>query len=243
MNPEEYAQLMRLGETHWWFIGTRDILFSSIRQDLPLGNPILDVGCGSGLMMKRFSETAPVFGVDNDQGALKHCRSIGFGGLCRGDATALPFSSGAFGLTVAADLLEHCDDDAAVLGELFRVTSPQGVLLASVPAYGALWSSHDAALHHKRRYSRRELVRKIEAAGFTVDRVSYFNALLFPPVALMRLTMGKLGRRSSGAQIKYYENMRLLNKTLLGIMRLEKLMLGRINLPFGLSILLLASKA
>jgi SAM-dependent methyltransferase len=242
MNPEEYSQLMRLGETHWWFIGTRDLLFSSVSRRLSSGKPILDVGCGSGLMMKRFAGAGRVFGIDKDQGALTHCRSVGFERLCRGDVTELPFQSGAFGLVVAADLLEHCEDDASALGELFRICAPGGILLASVPAHGALWGPHDVALHHKRRYSKRELIAKVEAAGFSIERVSYFNSVLFVPIALMRLTMAKLRPRGPQDRIKYYENLRLLGRLLLAIMRLEERLLGFVNMPFGLSILLLASK-
>jgi SAM-dependent methyltransferase len=242
MNPEEYRQLTRLGETHWWFVGTRDILFSSLDiSSLPAG-PILDVGCGSGLMMKRFAETGPIFGVDADHGALAHCKSIGFDRLCRGNATALPFTSGTFGFIIAADLLEHCEDDSAVLAEIYRVMSPGGMLLASVPAYGVLWSSHDVALHHKRRYLKRELADKARAAGFSVERASYFNMFLFPPAALMRLTVGKMAGNKPDNRIKYHENLRLLNRILLGLIRLENRLLDRFDLPFGLSILLLASK-
>ena len=67
MNPEEYSQLMRLGETHWWFVGTRDLLFSSVSRRFSSDKPILDVGCGSGLMMKRFSGAGRVVGIDKDQ--------------------------------------------------------------------------------------------------------------------------------------------------------------------------------
>jgi len=242
MNPREYSQLMRLGEKHWWFVGTRDILFSCVPRESLLGGPILDAGCGSGLMMKRFSEAGTVFGMDVDPGALAHCRSVGLRRLCTGDAAALPYESGAFGLVVAADLLEHCEDDGAVLGELRRVLAPRGTLLMSVPAYGRLWSSHDVALHHTRRYSRRELIRKAEAAGFRIERATYFNTILFPPAALIRLTLGKLRRDANQNRIKYHENLKLLNRFLLSVLRLEKWILGRTDLPFGLSILLLASK-
>ena len=242
MNPEEYRQLMRLGETHWWFVGTRDILLSRIpRENLPAG-PILDVGCGSGLMMKRLSETGKVFGIDADQGSLAHCKDIGFERLCRGDATGLPFGPDRFALVIASDLIEHCDDDSAVLDELFRVTRRGGRLLVSVPAYDALWSSHDVALHHKRRYSRRKLADKVRGAGFEIERASYFNTLLFPPAALMRLTLGKIGRGKPQGPIKYHGNLKPLNQALLGLLRLEKFWLNRFNFPFGLSILLLASK-
>jgi ubiquinone/menaquinone biosynthesis C-methylase UbiE len=243
MNPEEYGQLFRLGETHWWFVGTRDILFSiAHRGATGSGEPILDVGCGSGLLMRRFADAGHVFGVDNSAEALAHCRKIGFSRLCQADAERLPFKSGAFDLLIAADMLEHCEDDEAVLHEMHRVTGAGGAFLASVPAYNVLWSAHDVALHHKRRYSRRELVQKVKAAGYTVERASYFNSILFPPVAVTRLTLGKLRGYFKTHSIKYHEDMQFLNRVLLSVMRMERWLLNRCNLPFGLSILLLASK-
>ncbi|MBI5118371.1 class I SAM-dependent methyltransferase [Candidatus Poribacteria bacterium] len=242
MNPGEYAQLFRLGENHWWFVGTRDILFSSAQTDSLKDRPILDIGCGSGLMMKRFTAAGRIFGMDCNMGALAYCRGTGISRLCRADAGALPFKSGAFGLLIAADLLEHCEDDNAVLREVFRVAAPKGNLLVSVPAYESLWSAHDAALHHKRRYSKKELLGKVESAGFRVKRVSYFNTLLFGPVALARLTFGRLRKASANYRIKYHEDLRLLNQLLLGAMRMERWLLGRCDLPFGLSLLLLATK-
>ncbi len=240
MNPEEYAQLFRLGETHWWFIGTRDILFSVAQRDMTRGGPILDVGCGSGLLMKRFADAGQVFGIDSSSEALVHCRSLGFSRTCQADAGTLPFKSGTFNLVIAADMLEHCENDELVLEELQRVTAAGGTFLVSVPAYGALWSAHDLALHHKRRYTRNGLARKIKAAGFSVDRASYFNTFLFFPVAAGRLTLGKLG--SENHRIRYHESLRFLNRILLCVMRVERWLLERCNLPFGLSILLLASK-
>ena len=242
MNPEEYAQLFRLGEKHWWFIGTRDILFSCISHHSLKCEAILDVGCGSGLMMKRFSESGTVFGVDNNAGALQHCCSIGYSKVCQGNAETLPFKSNAFGLIISTDMLEHCDNDEAVLRELYRVAASEGILLLSVPAYNFLWSAHDVALHHKRRYSKREFVQKVEAVGFTVNRASFFNTLLFPPVALKRLTFERLRQYPSTYRIRYHEGFRLLNQILLTALRMEEWLLKRGNLPFGLSILLLASK-
>jgi len=242
MNPEEYAQLFRLGQSHWWFVGTRNILFSSVRNHSFGGKPILDVGCGSGLMMKRLARTGTVFGIDKDEGALTHCRNIGLSGLCRSDAESLPFKSDTFGLIVASDLLEHCDNDRAVLNELHRVIISGGTLLISVPAYKALWSTHDIALHHKRRYSKRELLQIVQETGFVVKRASFFNTLLFVPAALKRLLFDRPGKGQPEQSIKYYENLSLLNQVLLAILRIEKWALNFISLPFGLSILLLVSK-
>ena len=127
-----------------------------------------------------------------------------------------------------------------MLENFSRVLAPGGHLLISVPAYNWLWSSHDVALHHKRRYTRGELVKKITAAGFKVERASYFNTILFPPAALVRITLGRLGGKGGG--IKYNEGMKSLNRLLLGALRLEKRLLSKVSLPFGLSIVVLASR-
>jgi SAM-dependent methyltransferase len=239
MNPEEYAQLFQLGETHWWFTGTRDILFSSISLSQLNGKNILDAGCGSGLMMKRFSDAGKVYGVDKSFEALSHCSGLGFRRLCQGDTLHLPFKSGSFDLIVAADLLEHCDDDEQALKEFHRVNSAGGRLLVSVPAYNALWSSHDISLHHKRRYAKAELIIKALRCGYIVERATYFNTVLFPAVALVRLTAGKW---SKNRRIQYHENLRLLNDLLLGILNTERRLLQKMNFPFGLSLLLLGTK-
>jgi SAM-dependent methyltransferase len=242
MNPEEYAQLFKLGQTHWWFVGTRDILCASLRGYASANTRILDVGCGSGLMMSRMSNTGSVFGVDSSEAALRHCKNIGLSGICRGDAETLPFKAETFDLIVAADLLEHCEDDQGVLAEFNRITASGGTLLISVPAYRGLWSAHDIALHHVRRYSKQELMRKVETAGFGINRTSFFNTLLFAPVAVERLLFERPGRVRPKEGIKYYENLRLLNKILLTALRLEKWFLNFGTLPFGLSILVIASK-
>jgi SAM-dependent methyltransferase len=241
MNPEEYVQLFRLGGSHWWFVGTRDILFSSVKQKAGRAGRILDAGCGSGLMMRRFSECGPVFGFDRNMNALNHCAGLGFHSLCRGNVVLLPYKANTFDLIIAADLLEHCEDDEKVLREFNRVTAPGGSALISVPAYNSLWSSHDESLHHKRRYSKADITGKMLRAGYVIDRATYFNTILFPPVALARLTLGKLPRQNS--TINYHENMKLLNEMLLGVMRLERRLLQRIDFPFGLSVLVIASKA
>lgn len=242
MNPAEYAQLFKLGQAHWWFVGTRDIIVSSLRHRSFRDTPILDVGCGSGLMTERLSNFGTVFGADKDDGALTHCRTIGLSRLCRSDAVSLPFKSETFGLIVATDLIEHCEDDRAVLGEFHRVAASGGTLLISVPAYNWLWSKHDVALHHQRRYSKDKLIQKVGAAGFVVDRTSFFNTALFVPIALKRLIFERAGSAQPEQGIKYYENFRLLNQMLLAILRLEKWLLKFGGPPFGLSILLLASK-
>jgi SAM-dependent methyltransferase len=117
-----------------------------------------------------------------------------------GDGARLPLGGGRFDLGLALDVLEHVEDDAGALAEARRVLRPGGRLVVTAPACPWLWSEHDVALGHRRRYRHRDLLAKIEAAGFDVERETYFNALLFPLAATYRLMRrGWRGRAEAGA--------------------------------------------
>ena len=92
-----------------------------------------------------------------------------------------------FDLLTCLDVIEHTPDDRRTLAELRRVTKPGGWLLVTVPAYQTLWSLHDVANHHYRRYGRRSLRRAALEAGWSVRRMTSFNSILLPAAALVRL--------------------------------------------------------
>lgn len=106
--------------------------------------------------------------------------------VVRGDATRIPVADAALGLVVAYDVLEHIEDDGAAVAEIFRCLLPGGLLLVAVPADMRLWSAHDEAVDHVRRYGRAELLALIEDAGFTNVSIRSWNVLLRPVVALRR---------------------------------------------------------
>ncbi len=127
--------------------------------------------------------------VDIDRGSLQSCRAAGARHLVLGDATELPLGEGCFDLVSALDVLEHLPDDAAALRGIHHALKPGGSLLLSVPALRWLWGRQDVTAHHLRRYHRRELRDLLAAAGFETLRLSYFNSLLLPPIAAVRLAM------------------------------------------------------
>jgi SAM-dependent methyltransferase len=114
--------------------------------------------------------------------------------VVRGDACRLPFASGGADVVLAFDVLEHLADDAGALREFFRVLRPGGLLWVSVPADMRLWSAHDVAVGHVKRYSRAELVRAVRGAGFELMDVSSWNVLLRPIVDMRR-------RRATGSDL------------------------------------------
>lgn len=170
--------------------------------------------------------------------ALTFCRNRGIERVTMSAIERLPFADGTFDIVTAMDVLEHTDDDLAALAELRRVLKPDGLLLATVPAYGFLWSEHDEALKHRRRYTAHELRNKMSVMGFRIERTSYFITLLFFPILLMRIHQG-LFKKSTMPQTSVKLLPNWLNSTLIGILGLERRAFRHVNLPFGVSIVAL----
>ncbi len=152
----------------------------------------------------------------------------------------LPWDDQTFDLITCLDVIEHTPDDRATLRELRRVTKPGGWLLVTVPAYQSLWSSHDEANHHYRRYERDTLTEAATEAGWLLVRLTSFNSLLLAPAAAVRVAQRRINRDSDDA--KYDPGLRLgpgwLNDALEGPLRLEARWLARGHtLPVGLSLL------
>jgi SAM-dependent methyltransferase len=186
-----YEQVREIERDHWWFAGRRRVLGAVLERLQVRAGCVLDVGCGAGtnldLLGQRFP-AARLHGVDIDLGSLRHCRRHRpAAALVQADMARLPFRSASFDLVCALDALEHVADDAGALAGLHRVCRPGGTLLATVPAFPFLWGNVDRVGHHFRRYRQRELVRLVEKAGFATRFVRYFNTLLFPAIAGVRL--------------------------------------------------------
>ena len=175
-------------EHHWWYRGRRRV----IRAELDLlglagDQRLLDAGCGSGRTMVELARYGVVSGLELDPGAAEIARRRGVGEVQEGRLEALPWPEGAFALITCLDVVEHTAEDRVALAELRRVCEPGGRLLLTVPAYPALWSSHDLANHHYRRYSRAALRGALAGAGWVLERLSSFNSLLLAPAAAIRL--------------------------------------------------------
>ncbi len=233
-------QHLELEESHWWFVGRRRIVLSLLEKELPSGAQldVLDAGCGGGATTESLRRYGRVTGLELEGEAVDYARERGRNVL-QGSIEALPFEDGSFDLALALDVVEHVPDDLGVLRELHRVLRPGGRLLVTVPALMLLWSAHDEANGHYRRYTVDGLRRRVEAAGFEVIIATYFNTLLFPLVLVLR-TFWKAHPKKTASDVS--EVPRPLNKLLAGLFSLERLLVGRIGLPVGVSALCLARK-
>ncbi|MBI4342988.1 MAG: class I SAM-dependent methyltransferase [Candidatus Omnitrophica bacterium] len=240
MNPQAQQHLHEHAPHHWWSRGQEALLRQVLSRWLSPGSLILDAGCGSGRMLPMLEAFGRPVGLDE---SLDGLRLGGYPRLARASLTALPFSAAAFDAVICLDAIEHVERDEAALAELVRVLRPGGLLALTVPAYGWLFSRHDVALGHYRRYSGRELRRKLLAAGVTVRYLSPFNTLLFPIAAAVRLAEKW---RPAPPERLHADIVRVpprpVNALLEQVFRAERLWLGRGTAPFGLSLLGIATK-
>jgi SAM-dependent methyltransferase len=230
--------MLAAADVHWWYRGRRRIIRAELdRLELPEGAPLLDVGCASGAMLDVLSEFGSATGVDPDPESVALARNQGHDAL-EAALPALPFADETFTACTCLDVLEHLPDDAAALAELARVTRPTGALLVTVPAYEALWSAHDDANEHLRRYRARTLKPLAERTGWRVERMTYFNALLLPAAAAVRLAERFRSRARASEVSDLRRSPPALNGALELPLRIEAALLrsgGR--LPAGLSLL------
>jgi SAM-dependent methyltransferase len=184
VDAEEIRKAAGLEHRHWWYAGRRELVRRLVR-DWPVGDAV-DVGCGTGgntEVLRRLGWS--VVGVDSSPVSVEVAAGRGLP-VVRADARRLPVADGAVDLVLSTDAWEHVVEDEQVAAETARVLRPGGHALVAVPAGNDLWSGHDVALGHVRRYERGQLVELVEGAGLRVDRVLGWNVLLRPVARLRR---------------------------------------------------------
>ncbi len=240
MKTEEYERMFNLEDHYWWFVGRHRLVEGYIRAEF--GNrsdlTILDLGCGTGAMSKILTRWGTVISSDYSDCALNFCRRRGNLHLCAADAARAPFQSSRFDLIIALDILEHLPDDAAALKEIARLLKPNGVLMATVPAYSKLWSGHDVALMHYRRYCASEVRKRVIEAGLTVEKLTYTMTILFPLVWFFRRLLGRKGPPRATLVMAP----RLLNNLLTGLLAVENAATHWVTLPFGVTVFCVARR-
>ena len=237
MDEDQIGRLADFEEGYWWHAGRRRILSDLVlRHCGTRAMQILDVGCGSGGTSKAFKAYGNVVGVDYSELALKHAKVSGVS-VARSSMTAIPFRSGAFDLVTILDAIEHEKDDRQVLQEIRRLLRPGGTLVVTVPAFQFLWSRHDVAVSHVRRYSLGQIKRIVEEEGFTTLKSSYFVSFLFPLVAAYRML--SKGGEPKANMTKFPT---FVNAAFEKILDLENMMIKKTKLPFGLSVVLVAKR-
>jgi len=231
-----------LEDSYWWFVGRRIILERFLSLFVKRRHVAVDFGCGSGRNLELLSGYSDhVMGLDRSPAALELAAARGFP-VAYADGRGLPLADSSADFLSAFDVIEHLDDDMQALEEFHRVLQRDGLLLITVPAYRFLWSEHDEALMHRRRYVASELHIKLTRSGFRVIKRSYAVFFLFFPIVFYRLFRGVFPKDAFAPQASHVLLPSFINNFLVFLLRAEAWLIGSLNLPWGTSIVVLAQK-
>ena len=234
MDRSIYDAMAAHDSSHWWYVARRDVLHDLIARHIapPADARILEIGCGTGHNLAMLSGFGQVEGHELDE-AARGVAKARFGQV--GDArlpelTGVPEQS--YDLVALLDVLEHVEDDVASLASIARRLRPNGRILVTVPQFAWLWSGHDVANHHHRRYSKAALRKTIAAAGLRLELLTSFNSLLFP-LALADRAVSKATRRSGSDDTPPAPAVNALFRR---VFALERYLVGRVPMPPGVSL-------
>lgn len=245
MQIDEYEKMYAFEKNHWWFFTKRKLIkqfierFSINKKNLT----ILDLGCGTGAMLEELEILGKPFGIDGSQNVLPALTVKKIKDVALMQAEHLGFKDKTFDVIIASDVLEHIREDGAVLEEINRVLKNQGLCIITVPAYQSLWSYHDVALHHLRRYNKKELQQKILSSKMDIAFISYFYCFTLPLLIILRMIKAGLGGSTKPVKSDTDRVPKPINRFLSLVMKVELFSLRKIRLPFGSSLVCAARKS
>jgi SAM-dependent methyltransferase len=229
-------------EGNFWFTSRNNLIADAMRTFFPAAESLLEVGCGTGFVLRGLEMAFPHLALSGSEvlcNGLRYAQQrVSRAQVFQMDALNIPFEE-EFDVIGAFDVIEHIEDDRMVLQNFHRATKPGGGIILTVPQHQWLWSEADDYAHHARRYSRSELVQKVSAAGFKVERVTSFVSLLLAPMALSRL----IKKKSEYDDYAEFKISPMLNRAFESVMTLERALLSTgVSLPAGGSLLLAARR-
>lgn len=244
MQDDVYQTMFEVEDRHWWYAAKQRIVLNLLQRYLPHTNGtkprVADLGCGCGAMLAKLGSDFDAVGVDGSPHAIEFAAKRGVRVELGKFPDALPLPEGQFDAVLLLDVLEHLEDDHSAVRQASQLLRPGGIIIATVPAYEWLWSYWDDLHHHFRRYRRSQLGGVFRAQKLKVEVISYANMALFPVAAAVRL----MQRSSKPANPKAAMRVPIspVNWTLRTIYSSERHLLGRVKLPFGLSVIAVGRK-
>jgi SAM-dependent methyltransferase len=240
MDRSVYQHMAEMDQRHWWYRARREVLAALIAREVrpPAKAQILEIGCGTGHNLAMLAQFGRVDALELDDEARALAEERLGRTVMRAPLPGLARVKKAhYDLVAALDVIEHIDDDRAALASIAARLKPGGKFVMTVPAHQGMWSAHDAVNHHKRRYSKTTLKALIDGSPLKLEKLGYFNSVLFPLAVAVR-GVGKLtGREDSDDTLPP----RPINALFEKLFELERYAVGRLPLPPGLSLFAVAS--
>jgi len=237
MEKSEYEMMFKEEKNHWWFIGRRRIILFFIKKiyNSRKNLNILDFGCGTGFNMLFLRNFGKIDGIDISEESLKFCKKRGIN-IDILDVTKDKIKKyiNKYDLITVLDVLEHTEDDELVLKKLYSFLKGNGHIIITVPAFKFLSSNHDIILHHKRRYDKKDLIRKIKTSGLCVEFISYYNCFLLPFAILRKI----INPKESSLKITATKHKKIFDL----LYNAETFLLSRKLIPVGVSIFCIVKK-
>ena len=231
MDRSVYQHMAAMDQRHWWYRARREVLAALIEREVrpPENARILEIGCGTGHNLAMLGQFGKVEALAEQRLGAKVMSAP------LPELAEVP--KAAYDLVGAFDVIEHIDDDSAALASIAARLKPGGTFVMTVPAHQWMWTGHDVANHHKRRYSKAGLKRLVEGSPLKLEKLGYFNSLLFPLAILERLASKARRKDDAGLSIPPGP----LNGALEKAFAAERHLIGRVPFTPGLSLFAVAS--
>ena len=241
--PGQYPLLAKVEADHFWFKSRNQVILKSLKRHFPDLERFMEIGCGTGFVLSGVAEAFPevrVSASEIDLAGLPFVRErVPRAEIFQMDARRIPFRD-EFDVIGAFDVIEHIEEDEEVLAQMYQACRPGGGVMITVPQHPWLWSPTDDHACHKRRYTRKELVRKMKKAGFEVVETLSFVSLLLPVMLASRLKNNSVEEMDPLRELTLPKP---LNQFLFQIMKIEHTLQGiGLRLPFGGSLLCVGKK-
>jgi SAM-dependent methyltransferase len=242
MEKELYTEMAALEGSHWWFVGRRAIILSTLARYIQRGAFLLDVGVGTGINAQAFLDAGyRVAGIEPAGEAIRFAKErVASLAVVQDTFPSAQIPLHTYDVVTLLDVLEHFDDDHAALQGVRDVLVPGGFVLITVPAFPFLWTGHDALAHHKRRYRRAQLRKRLSEAGLVPVFVSYYNFFLFPAIAAVRVLQNLF--RLQKTESDFSSTPGFLNGPFALLFGFERFLLRLTPLPWGVSLIAVARK-
>lgn len=242
LGPDEYRYMFEMENRHWWFLSRNNLVLHLVRSFKYDSPRILDAGSGTGINLVALARYAEVFGIEISQEAIDFCQRRNIKRLIYGSVENIGFKDKSFDIITCLDVLEHLDIPFMAISEFKRVLKDGGKIIITVPAFKFLWSQHDEALSHRRRYTREDLELEIKNCGMKIERIGYFFFASFFAVAGIRILRRFFTRRLAVNSDTTTLPSQPINEFLKNIFKVEIIMGERLKLPFGTTLYAVVSK-
>ena len=245
MDRQFYQDYYKLEREHWWFKVRANIIEEQLMKlNLPKDSRILNVGAATFRSSEMLSQFGKVTSLEYDKECCEFVRNQLKKEVINGSALDLPFETSAFDLVCAFDVVEHIENDKLALKEMRRVCKENGVIFITVPAFNFLWSEHDEIAHHYRRYTKKTLMKVVNTPKEKIIRNTYFNSLLFFPIAFIRGLSNLFKKKNEKLESDFDKVGKgsFLNVIFEKIFAFERRLLRFLNFPIGVSLMVMYKK-